>query len=78
MIDGEYECTMIRSSELEKKCLHVNRFFGRFRLQEQQLCDDQGRDVIVDRSHQTDDSFLKKSTEYVVTSFASATLLDDW
>lgn len=75
--DHRYECRTI-NAKTEPKCLHVDRFFGRFRLQEQQLRDDQRRDIIVYRSHQTDNPFLKKSAKDVIRSFTSTTLLDDW
>ncbi len=48
-----------------------------FRLQEQQLRDDQVRHVVLDRTHDEDHALLQQPRIDVISTFAASGLLDD-
>ena len=56
--------------------VHVDVLVRVFRFQEQQLCDHQARDRVVDRRADEDDALLQQAGEDVIGAFAPAGLFD--
>ena len=57
--------------------IHVDIFIGIFFFQEQELGDDQAREMVVDRAAHEDDAILEQARINVVGAFAARRLLYD-